>query len=298
MRIARLAAFVLLALASPLAAQHLWWDTGAKELSEATVLYGEITVLATHPTTYYCGANWHPGEPAGGYCGIQHNRKTEKRTIFSIWDTAPTLHPKVTEAEEKTVHNRFGGEGEGGHTHQLYEWDLGETFRFVVRKQPGSEPNTTDARYYFFDRVSAKWHHAATIQSPNGDQKSARSVSLLGGAGIVSFLENFSGRDKDAPKLALYRLWLGNDVKTLTPLTRADGDGKWGRIGDAYYLAEGDDAALAKIIADSEAKWGKATIATKDVKPEPLPETPLPDETRQALEALPQAPAVAAEVKK
>lgn len=297
MSIVRFVLFAWIALCAPLNAQHLWWDTRAKGLEDATCLYGEITVLATHPTTYYCGANWHPGEPAGGYCGIQHNRKTEKRTIFSIWDTSPTLHPKVTEAEEKTVHNRFGGEGEGGHTHQLYDWELGETFRFVVRKEKGSEPNTTAARYYFFDRVSATWHHAATIQSPNGDEKSTPSVSNLAG-GMVSFLENFSGRDKEVPKLALYRLWLGNDVKSLTPLTRAEGDGKWGRIGDAYYLAEGDDAALAKILQEAEAKWGKATVATKDIKPEPLPATPLPEETRKALEALPQAPPVAVDAKK
>ena len=49
-------------------AQHLWWNL--EDQKEATCLYGEITVLATHHGIYYCGANWHPGEPAGGYCGI------------------------------------------------------------------------------------------------------------------------------------------------------------------------------------------------------------------------------------
>src|SRR5262245_55373952 len=60
-------------------ASHLWWDLGDQR--QATCLYGEITVLATYPCMYYCGANWHPGEPAGGYCGIQHNSFTERRTI-------------------------------------------------------------------------------------------------------------------------------------------------------------------------------------------------------------------------
>ena len=45
-------------------AQHLWWDTNKQDA--ATCLYGEITVLATHEGIYYCGANWHPGEAAGG----------------------------------------------------------------------------------------------------------------------------------------------------------------------------------------------------------------------------------------
>jgi hypothetical protein len=83
-------------------------------------------VLATHPAIYYCGANWHPGEPAGGYCGIQHNSAKERRTIFSIWDTTDKLHPKITHADLKTIHNRFGGEGEGGHTRILWDWFLAE----------------------------------------------------------------------------------------------------------------------------------------------------------------------------
>ena len=113
-------------------AQHLWWDLQGQK--DATCLYGEITVLATHPAIYYCGANWHPGEPAGGYCGIQHNGEKERRTIFSIWDTSPELHPKVTAADPETIFNRFGGEGEGAHTHMLWDWKVGDTFQFFVQK--------------------------------------------------------------------------------------------------------------------------------------------------------------------
>ena len=45
-------------------AQHLWWNLDKD--SNAVYLYGEITVLATCPGIYYSGANWHPGEAAGG----------------------------------------------------------------------------------------------------------------------------------------------------------------------------------------------------------------------------------------
>ena len=103
--------------ASNAPAQHLWWNLMG--MHNATCIYGEITVLATHPGIYYCGANWHPGEPAGGYCGIQHNGPAEKRTIFSIWDTAPELHPKVTVADAKTIFNRFGGEGTGAYAYAM-----------------------------------------------------------------------------------------------------------------------------------------------------------------------------------
>ena len=121
-----------LLLCATASAQHLWWNLEGQR--DATCLYGEITVLATHPAIYYCGANWHPGEPAGGYCGIQHNSTRERRTIFSIWDTSPQLHPKVTEADPDTVFGRFGGEGEGGHTHMLWPWNTNDTFP-VLRSQ-------------------------------------------------------------------------------------------------------------------------------------------------------------------
>ena len=100
---------------------------------------------------------------------------------------------------------RFGGEGEGGHTHMLLPWKSGDTFQFFVQKQPGTIRDTTDTRYYFREGNQAKWRHAATISSPNGGKS---SVATIGG-GLNSFLENFAGKDKDVPKLALYRLWLG-----------------------------------------------------------------------------------------
>ena len=196
-------AVLLSLLAGRAEAQHLWWDVKGQD--DATCLYGEITVLATHDGIYYCGANWHPGEPAGGYCGIQHNSPRERRTIFSIWDTSAELRPKVTEAEAKTIFNRFGGEGEGAHTHMPWNWRVGEPFWFFLRKQPASEPGATEARYYIYDRDQKAWRHSATIWSPNGDPRGTKSVANIGGGGLASFLENFAGKDRATPKLALYR---------------------------------------------------------------------------------------------
>ena len=39
--------------AASASAQHLWWDLAGQ--NAGTCLYGEITVLATQPTTYFCG---------------------------------------------------------------------------------------------------------------------------------------------------------------------------------------------------------------------------------------------------
>lgn len=267
-------------------AQHLWWDT--QKLDDATCLYGEITVLATHPAIYYCGANWHPGELAGGYCGIQHNGPKEKRTIFSIWDTAPKLHPHVTIADPKTIFNRFGGEGEGAHTHMPWDWQVGETFRYFVQKQPGTEPGTTDARYYILDPEPKKWRHSATITSPHGDKKSADSVATIGGGGLASFLENFGGKDRDVPKLALYRIWLGTKVDAMKCLTQAQGDGTWGQLHDAYFLAEGGKD-LEGVFGKLEKQYGKPVFGHDGKKLEPISDKPLPPELIKELQTLPMA---------
>ncbi len=288
-------AFVTSALmASQAFAQHLWWDLDGQ--TNATCLYGEITVLATAPNIYYCGANWHPGEPAGGYCGIQHNSDTERRTIFSIWDTTATLHPIVTAADPLTLHNRFGGEGEGGHTHMVWNWNIGETFQFYVHKQPGKD-DTTETSYYIFDRVKNVWIHSATISNPNGDKK---SVATIGG-GLNSFLENFAGKDKATPKLALYRLWLGTSIETMKCLTKAGGDGTWGQLHGAYFLAEGEAKALEGIFASSKEKYGEPQMGEskgekkgekkdeKGKKLEPIPDAPVPEKVLAALKTQPKA---------
>ncbi len=274
----------LFATAAP--AQHLWWNLEGQE--DGKCLYGEITVMATHTTIYYCGSNWHPGEPAGGYCGIQHNGPQERRTIFSIWDTSPEMHPKITAADPKTVFGRFGGEGEGGHTHMLWPWKVGETFQFFVRKQRGLKPDSTACLYYIYDREAKSWRHSATITSPNGGKK---CVATLGG-GMNSFLENFSGKDREVPKLALYRLWLGTSVEQMKCLSRAHGDGKWGELHGAYFLAEGDDAKLAAVFAQHEPKYGKPEFGGKGKELPPIPSETLATGLIKALGKLPEAKAV------
>ena len=265
-------------------AQHLRWDIAGQ--TEATALYGEVTVLATYPKIYYCGANWHPGEPAGGYCGIQDNSATERRTIFSVWDTAPDLHPKTTEADALTLFNRFGGEGEGAHTHMLWPWKTGETFQFFVQKSPGAQAGTTDARYYIYDRVKRRWIHSATINSPNGDKA---SVSTLSGR-LNSFLENFGGTDQEPPRLALYRLWLGNSVDSMKCLTGASGDGMWGTLHDAYFLAAGDKEKLDGVFASLLGAYGKPVFGDEKVRmASPISDMPLPARVLNELKNLPRA---------
>lgn len=272
-------------------AQHLWWDESYNH-KDATCVYGEITVLATHFPIYYCGANWHPGEPAGGYCGIQPNGPKERRTIFSVWDTSASLHPRVSRADQRTVFHRFGGEGEGAHTHMLWDWQVGSTFQFFVRKTTGARPNTTDVSYYIFDHQTKNWVHSATITSPNGDKKSEKSVATIGGGGLASFLENFGGTDKEIPKLALYRLWLGTKPDQMKCLTHAVGDSTWGQFNDCYFLAEGDDNQLKALFGRLKEKYGLPVFGEKGKKLEPISDKPLSRDLVKQLMPPPKAPEV------
>jgi hypothetical protein len=288
--------FPLLAVVASLAlcagqarAQHFWWDH--KGLDHATCAYGEITVLATYPHIYYCGVNWHPGEPAGGYCGIQDNELDQRRTIFSIWDTTDALHPTSTAMDKRTVTDRFGGEGTGGHTHMVLPWTVGQTFQYFVRKTPAKGvPDATDACYYIVDPTTHKWVFSAVIRNPNGGHA---EVGTIGG-GLNSFLENFAGTDKDVARLATYKLWLGDDPAHLTPITTGTGDGQWGELHDAFFLANGSTANLDKVFASIKAKYGEPTWGHKGDDLPPIRAAPVPAKVVEQLKKLPGPPAAGA----
>lgn len=278
----RILALVLSVLLAAVAqAQHLWWDGTGRE--QDTCLYGEITVLETALGTYFCGANWHPGEPAGGYCGIQNTDAPDMRlTICSVWDTAEGLAPTITyKMPGIKVAGPFGGEGTGAQTLNDWPWKVGEPFRFFVRKRPGTAPNTTDVMYYAYDNAGRKWVHMSTITNPNGGQDSVRTLT-----NINSFLENYLGQNRGAARLALYRLWSGKDAARLTPIRNATGDGTWGQLGGAYFLASGSKTNLEAAYA----RWAKIYGAPRLPKPNrplaPIPVRSLSAGTLEELKAL------------
>lgn len=127
----------------------------------------------------------------------------------------------------------------------LWDWKTGEVFRFCIRKSPFKIRDATDCQYFVVDRLSGKWQLSATITSPNGGKKTVGTI----GPALASFLENFGGVDKAFPKIATYCLWTGPDDQHISRLTHASGDGKWGRLGNSFFLAEGDDQALTTAFA-------------------------------------------------
>jgi hypothetical protein len=241
---ALLTASVLLGFVGAAHAQYLFWRPKDDQGSYRCV-YGEITVLATAPTTYFCGLNWWPSCPAGGYTGIQDIDGAKHAMIFSIWDTTSELHSAaVEEGDPRTVLSRFGGEGEGGKSMLPYNWQVGKTYRFFVFKRQDKAFNRTLASTYFFDDELGRWVYEATIASPNNGDK---CVAGFGGM-LNAFVENWSGQDKSAPRIATYRLWVGTTPANLTPVTEADGKGMWGVLNDSFYLASGDPSVAMGLV--------------------------------------------------
>ncbi len=111
-------------------------------------------------------------------------------------------------------------------------------------------------------------------------------MTTLGG-GLNSFLENFAGTDKEIPKLALYRLWLGPSPDHMKPLTRAQEDGLWGQLHDAYFLAVGDAENLKTVFASLEADYGKPKFGGSGKPLAALSGRPVPAGMMEALKRLP-----------
>ena len=107
--------------------------------------------------------------------------------------------------------------------------------------------------------------------------------------GLNSFLENFLGRDKSAVKLALYRLWLGRSTERMQCLTKAQGDGIWGQLHGAYFLAEGERTALGQVFESLSSKYGSPVYGGSGKTLEPIPAENIPAGVIAALKDLPRA---------
>lgn len=167
------------------ASVHLWWPEGDNMNGEW--FYNELRGVTDPIHTYYmaCGFN-------RGYFGMQVNSPTERRVIFSIWDSGSEAVDRDKVSAENRVQllakgkdvraSDFGNEGTGGHSHLVYNWKTGQTQRFLVHAVP--EGNTTVYTGYFKPSDRQEWMLIASFRAPKDGHR-------LGG--LYSFIEDFSG---------------------------------------------------------------------------------------------------------
>ncbi len=179
--------------------------------------YCEMTGVEEPLWTYYMACGWHRG-----YFGMQINSPTERRIIFSVWDSGNEAveRNKVGAADrvslvakgEGVYSGDFGNEGTGGHSHLKFPWKTGEKQRFLVTSKPVDATHTIYAGYYF--RPDKKeWMLISSWKAP-------KEGGYL--RGLYSFSENFGGSNGHLVRKALYgNQWIQTDAGQWLELTTA-----------------------------------------------------------------------------
>ncbi len=179
--------------------------------------YCEMTGVEEPLWTYYMACGWHRG-----YFGMQVNSPTERRIIFSVWDSGNEAveRSKVGAADrvalvakgEGVYSGDFGNEGTGGHSHLKFPWKTGEKQRFLVTAKPVDATHTIYAGYYF--RPDKKeWMLISSWKAP-------KEGGYL--RGLYSFSENFGGSNGHLVRKALYgNQWIQTDAGQWLELTTA-----------------------------------------------------------------------------
>ncbi len=196
------------------ASVHLGYPTPPE--AHLTAFYNEVTVKTDPIWSYYMACGF-----ARGYFGIQVNSPTERRIIFSVWDSGQEPDDPAKVRPEDRIQlldrgagvftDRFGSEGTGGHSHLVYPWKTGATYRFCVTAQPDGT-HTIYAGYFYFPEKK-RWELIAKFRAP-------QDGGFL--RGLYSFNENFGGANGQKLRLAEFgNEWIRGEDGTWNERTEA-----------------------------------------------------------------------------
>jgi len=245
--------------------------------TNVAAFYCEMTGLEDPLWTYYMACGWHRG-----YFGMQVNSPTERRIIFSVWDSGNEAISRSKVADENRVKlvakgeevyaGDFGNEGTGGHSHLKYGWKTGEKQRFIVTAQPTNVTFTIYSGYYFHPDQK-QWVLISSWKAPKE-----------GGymRGLYSFSENFGGANGHLVRKALYgNQWIRTDKGEWIELTTAsfshDSTGKADRLDRFMGVENGQFFLSHGGFIRGFTKYGEKFTRPAGVKPPPdLPRELLP----------------------
>jgi hypothetical protein len=191
----------------------------APDGAEIAWFYTEVTAVDDPVHTFYMACGFHRG-----YFGMQVNSPTERRIIFSVWDSGGEAADRGKVAAEDRVElvakgegvhaSDFGNEGTGGHSHLECLWKTGEPQRFLLGAMPVDATHTIYAGHYFHPEKK-EWMLISAMKAPKD-----------GGwlKGLHGFSENFGGSTGHVRRKALFSdQWIR---------TR---DGKWQELTVASF---------------------------------------------------------------
>jgi hypothetical protein len=157
---------------------------------------------------------------ADGYMGIQVNSDTERRFIFSVWSNYKTDDPKqipddyavkLVKKGENVYSGDFGNEGSGGHSHLVFPWKNGITYKLLVGAKAQGD-HTIYTGYYFAPEIGS-WKLIARWD------KSKTGGKLL--SGLYAFVENFGPNGNDYFKADYGNQWVGTAAGNWIELTKS-----------------------------------------------------------------------------
>ncbi|MGV3774054.1 MAG: DUF3472 domain-containing protein [Verrucomicrobiales bacterium] len=215
---------------------------------DAEVFLTSMVVEKSTPGSYFMACGWNTG-----YFGIQELGNGKKVIIFSVWDPTTGDDPNKVDTSERVecLFNdpemrikRFGGEGTGGQCMGDFEWNIGETNRFLVR----AVPDGTKTAYsgFVFDQKKNDWRKLVTFRTRTGGQPLK---------GLYSFVEDFRRDYKSANEKRRASFgdgWVKPVSGNWTPLLRARftaSSAEWeardtinaGLSGSLFFLETGGD---------------------------------------------------------
>ena len=258
------------------ASVHLTYPT--PQGTNVAAFYCEMTGVEEPVATYYMACGWHRG-----YFGMQVNSATERRIIFSVWDSGGEAASRTKVADTNRVilmgkgadvnSGDFGNEGTGGHSHLKYHWKTGEKQRFLVTAQPTNHTFTIFSGYWFHPEKQ-EWMLISSWRAP-------RDGGWL--RGLYSFSENFGGSNGHLSRKALYgNQWLRTDTGAWHEITTTsfshDPTGRADRLdrfmgveGGQFFLHQG---GFVKGFTPSGAKFIRPGHAAAPVIQIPTRATP------------------------
>lgn len=196
------------------ASTHLWYEYPKD--STIAWFYNEVTVpQGVDATNAYYMTNGF----SGGYSGIQLNSTTERRFIFSVWSSYNTNDPKeipkdyavtLLKKGKNVIADDFGNEGSGGHSHLVFPWKQGVTYKVLIGAKPDGD-HTIYSCYYFAPE-NGKWELMAVWD------KTKTGGKLF--SGLYSFVENFGGNGNDFFKAEYGNQWVCTPSGTWIELTK------------------------------------------------------------------------------
>ncbi len=258
------------------ASVHLSYPIEREE--EISAFYCELTGIEEPLWTYYMACGWHRG-----YFGMQINSPTERRIIFSVWDSGGEAADRNKVGQEDRVtliakgesvnSGSFGNEGTGGHSHLKYQWETGVKQRFLVTAEPVDSTHTIFAGYYFHPEKKT-WILISSWKAPK-EGKRLR--------GLYSFSENFAGKNGNLLRKASYgNQWVRTSAGEWKEITTAkfshDETGKADRLDrfmgltkkNEFFLSQGGFVeGFTKFGTPFERKPSKRS--PKDMNLPPLP---------------------------